>query len=59
VPLSLTDRLDARFFSCTAPRLEKLPRHTHSMLTLRSEELQVQHAAHLQRLSAPRRSRAV
>lgn len=50
--LSLTGRLDARFFSRTAPRLEKLLRHTQSTLTLRIEELQAQHVAHLQRLLA-------
>jgi radical SAM superfamily enzyme YgiQ (UPF0313 family) len=50
--LSLTGRLDARFFSRAAPRLEKLLRRTHSTLTLRIEELQAQHIGHLQRLLA-------
>jgi len=50
--LSLTGRLDPRFFSRAAPRLEKLLRHTHSTLTLRVEELQAQHATHLLALLA-------
>jgi len=48
--LSLTDRLDARFFSRAGPRLEKLLRNTRSTLTLRIEELNAQHLEHLQRL---------
>jgi radical SAM superfamily enzyme YgiQ (UPF0313 family) len=50
--LSLTGKLDARFFSRMAPRLERMLRDTRSTLTLRVEELQAQHAAHLQRLLA-------
>jgi hypothetical protein len=50
--LSLTGKLDARFFSRMAPRLERMLRDTRSTLTLRIEELQAQHAAHLQRLLA-------
>jgi radical SAM superfamily enzyme YgiQ (UPF0313 family) len=50
--LSLTGLLDARFFSRTAPRLEKLLRDTRSTLVLHIEELQAQHVAHLQRLLA-------
>ncbi len=50
--LTLAGLLDARFFSRTAPRLEKLLRDTHSTLTLHIEELQAQHVAHLQRLLA-------
>ena len=50
--LSLNGWLDARFFARTAPRLEKVLRHTQSTLTLRIEELQAHHVAHLQRLLA-------
>jgi len=50
--LTLAGWLDARFFSRTAPRLEKLLRYTHSTLILHIEELQTQHVAHLQRLLA-------
>jgi radical SAM superfamily enzyme YgiQ (UPF0313 family) len=50
--LSLTGKLDARFFSRTAPRLERLLRNTHSTLTLRIDELHTQHIVHLQRLLA-------
>jgi hypothetical protein len=50
--LSLTGRLDARFFTRMAPRLEKLLRDTRSTLSLCIEELQAQHVAHLQALLA-------
>ena len=50
--LTLAGLLDARFFSRTAPRLEKFLRHTHSTLILHIEELHAQHVAHLQRLLA-------
>ncbi len=52
IDLTLAGLLDARFFARTAPRLDRLLRHTHSTLTLRIEELNAQHAAHLQRLLA-------
>ena len=52
VDLTLAGLLDARFFSRTAPRLEKLLRHTHSTLILHIEELHAQHVAHPQRLLA-------
>lgn len=52
VDLTLAGLLDARFFSRTAPRLERLLRRTHSTLTLHIEELHAQHVAHLQRLLA-------
>lgn len=50
--LSLTDRLDARFFARVAPRLEKLLRDTHARLTLRVDALHAQHLVPLQNLLA-------
>jgi len=50
--LSLNGKLEARFFSRMAPRLERLLRDTRSTVTLRIEELQAQQVAHLQQLLA-------
>jgi len=50
--LTLAGWPDARFFARTALRLDRLLGHTHATPTLRIEEPQAQHAAHLQRLLA-------
>jgi hypothetical protein len=50
--LSLNGKLEARFFSRMAPRLERLLRDTRSTVTLRIEELQAQQVAHLEQLLA-------
>jgi radical SAM superfamily enzyme YgiQ (UPF0313 family) len=50
--LTLTDRLDERFFTCVAPRLDRLLRDRAATLTLRIEELQAQQVRHLQALLA-------
>ncbi len=48
--LSLTGRLDERFFTRVTPRLERLLRERAATLTLRVEELQAQQVRHLHAL---------
>ena len=50
--LALTGRVDERFFSRVAPRLERLLRHRTATLTLRIDELQAQQVRALQTLLA-------
>jgi hypothetical protein len=48
--LSLTGRVDERFFARVAPRLDRLLRHRAATLSLRVEELQAQQVHHLHAL---------